>query len=265
MSEVDIVLGIGSVAVRLGLLALALGAIAFLITRHRDGLGRALSTTSVLVCAELTQAADPPRSAIVVGRTGPASAGPLRAPISGEECVWYRVVLMSGGPGSSRRQRSVYCSSEPFSVVDSTGAVEVAPKLADRYLFEDDLYHGLPVALVEITALDAGPHPDVRDRLERYGFHVPGHRKDVCEISEYRISADQAITVLGRPCRGADGVALTTAWGICGVASPPLDKLRTSALYHAKDVRKITRGVAIGGAALLAAGLLLQVPAWLTV
>ncbi|TDC66620.1 hypothetical protein E1258_02140 [Micromonospora sp. KC207] len=260
----DIVSGVGSVAARLGLLALALGAITFLITRHRDGLGRALSTTPVLVCAELAQAADPPRRAIVVGRTGPASAGPLRAPISGEECVWYRVVLTSGGPASSFRQRSVYRSSEPFTVADSTGAVEVAPRLADRYLFEDDLYHDLPVALVEITALDAGPQPDVRDRLKRYGFLVPGHRKDVCEISEYRISADQAITVLGRPCRGADGVALTTAWGICGVAGPPLDKLRTSALHHARDIRKITRGVAIGGAALLAAGLLLQVPDWLT-
>ncbi|MEV8504886.1 hypothetical protein AB0368_08650 [Actinoplanes sp. NPDC051475] len=260
----DTASGIGSVATRIGLLALALGAIAYLITRHRESLRRALSTTPVLGCAELIQTTDPPPRAIVVGRTGPTPTGPLLAPISGKECVWYRVVVMSGGPGASRRHRSVYRSSNPFTVTDPTGAVEVAPRLADRYLFEDDLYHDLPVELVEITSLDAGPHPDVRDRLRQYGFHVTGHRKDVCEITEYRIAADQPITVLGRPRRGPNARALTTARGICGVAGPPLDGLRTSAQYHAKDIREITRGVASGGAAFLTAGLLLQVPDWLT-
>jgi hypothetical protein len=97
----------------------------------------------VLSCAELTDAAGPPRRVIVVGRTGSASAEPLRAPISGQECVWYRVVLMSGGPGSIDRSRSVFRSSEPFTVTDSTGAVRVAARLVDRYLFENDLYHDL--------------------------------------------------------------------------------------------------------------------------
>jgi hypothetical protein len=263
MPGVDVVSDVGSAVTNLGLLALALGAIFFLIARHRDALARALSTTAVLGCAELTAAADPPRSVIVVGRTGPGPTGPLRAPITGQDCVWYRVVLWSGGPGSSDRSRSVYRSSEPFTVTDSTGAVPVAAGLADRYLFEDDLYRELPVALVDIDVLDAGPHPDARDRLKRYGFHVSGHRKDVCEIFEYRIAADRPIAVLGRPRRDGSGAVLATSRGICGVAGQSLDKLRDSARYHAKDSREASRYFAIGGAALLAAGLLLRVPGWL--
>jgi hypothetical protein len=260
MSDVGVMSGVGSVLTRIGLLALAIAAITFLIVRHREALSRALSSTAVLSCAELTDAAGPPRRVIVVGRTGPVSAGPLRAPISGQECVWYRVVLMSGGPGSTDRSRSVYRSSEPFTVTDSTGAVRVAARLVDRYLFEDDLYHGLPVALVEIADLDIGPQPEARDRLTRYGFHVDGHRRDVCEIMEFRIPVGRSITVFGQPRRGSDGLVLTTGRGICGVAGQPLDKLRARARYEAKDSRESTRYLAIGAAALLAAGLLLQLP-----
>ncbi|GIJ47817.1 hypothetical protein Val02_47030 [Virgisporangium aliadipatigenens] len=89
-----------------------------------------------------------PRIVIVVGRTRPGPTGrwprrrtrpsPLRAPITGQDCVWYRVVWWRGGPGSSDRTRSAYRSSEPFTVADFTGAVQVAAGLADRYLFEDD-------------------------------------------------------------------------------------------------------------------------------
>lgn len=254
---------VGSAVTNLGLLALALGATFFLIARHRVALARALSTTAVLGCAELTAAAGLRRSVIVVGRTGPGSTGPLQAPITGQDCVWYRVVWWSGGPGASDRRRSVYRSSEPFTVTDSTGAVQVAARLADRYLFEDDIYRELPVALVEIDVLDAAPHADAWDQLKRYGFHVSGHRRDVCEVFEYRIPTDRPITVLGRPRRDGSGVVVTAGWGICGVAGHSLDKLRAGARYHAKDSREAGRYFAIGGAALVAAGLLLRVLGWL--
>ncbi|TDB70666.1 hypothetical protein [Micromonospora sp. KC723] len=242
---------------------LAIAAIMFLVAAHRQALSKALASTMVSGCGELASARSLPKRVIVAGRARPHPANALTAPISGKACVWYRVVVWHGGPGHSPRRRYVYSTSDPFSVEDDTGTVHVSGRLVSRFLHDDDIYNGVAADLVEITALAAGRHADALERLERAGVFSFNHRRDVYEITEYRLEQNRAITVLARPQRGRLGVMLTAGVGVCGVASQPLDELFTDARYQAKGTRSMTRGLTYGGGALLAVGLLLQVPTWI--
>lgn len=78
---------------------------------------------------------------LVSGTAGAGPLGPLRAPRSGAECVWYRVEVWERRPDPSSRYeglRSVLVSAEqssaPFVLSDRTGSVRCYPReaVADR-------------------------------------------------------------------------------------------------------------------------------------
>lgn len=137
------------VAIVLLLGAVVLGALGFLAQRKR----KALVTTETLTVSDLRQLRDAAVGAAgpgsfryrceVVGRARPPRAGPLKAELSGVECVWHRHVVTHkywdvdrDSKGRRRRRRASekvadHTSERGFGLRDDTGALAIDPKGAE--------------------------------------------------------------------------------------------------------------------------------------
>lgn len=261
----DAIAAAGSVLAQLGVPALAFGGVLFLIAAHRWSLAKVLETTPIVSCADLTAGDEPPRRVIVTGhlRSGPSRT--LLAPISGAECVWFRVLVRTNPERRGPHTRHQWDSDDQFTVGDGTGEVQVSARLVDRHLHEEDLGHGLAADLLEWTMLPDGRHRETIASLKRAGMRLRTRRwGDYYGISEFHLPPGRAITVLGRPRRHGRTTILTTGGVICGVSDRTVDRLRAGARAVVADTRSLPRILLAGGAVLLVVGQLLQVPRWLT-
>jgi hypothetical protein len=243
---------------------LAIGGALLLIALHRHALRKALDTTPVVRCGELAAGGALPKRVIVTGRVRLDPARVLRAPICGEECVWYRVQVWKnpGSRGPNARYR--WDSGGQFIVGDASGEVLVAARLVDRHLYEEDINARLAAGLLEWILLPDGKHKETIARLKGAGMWIRTRRwGDYYRITEYRLPADRAITVLGRPRWTGRETMLTKSVGVCGVSDRTVDQLRAAARAAAADTRLLPRVLVYAGAALLSVSLLLRLPHWL--
>jgi hypothetical protein len=243
---------------------LALGGALLLIALHRNALAKALDTAPVVRCGELVTGSAPSKQVIVTGHVRPDRNGGPAAPVTGEQCAWYRVEVWQNPGSRGQTARYRWDSGGHFTVGDATGEVQVAARLIDRHLHEDDITAGLAAGLLEWHVLPDGRHQEVIARLKRAGMPIRSRRwGDYHRITEYRLPADRAITVLGRPRSTGRGMALTRTNSACGVSERTVDHLRAAAHATAADTRSLPRLLLCAGAALLALGLLLRLPYWL--
>lgn len=123
-----------------GMLGVVAGLVGVLITWGSKRLSTALATTPTITCGELVAGHQAPR---VIVR-GAAVAGPdglYLAPLSGRECVWFRVVATQETRDETRTVKSEtwrYSTSELFALSDGTGTVWVSEKLLDKALHPED-------------------------------------------------------------------------------------------------------------------------------
>lgn len=229
---------------------LALGAALLLIGRHREALARALETAPLITDAV---GADLPGRALVTGRVRPTTA--QVGPLSGASCAWFRVDVWQN-PGS-RGPTARYRWSEPEDF--AVGDVHIVAKLLDRHLYEEDIHADLALGLLKWHDVPAEEHGAAITRLKAAGMPIRDRRwGDYYRITEYRLPADQPITVLGRPRRTGRGLMLTPAGAACGVSERPVDELRKSTRAEATATRMLPRLLLGAGAAVLAASLLLR-------
>jgi hypothetical protein len=258
VNAVDVV---GAVLTRVGLVLLALAAIALLVAVHRGRLARRLTDTPALSCAALVEADPLPGRVILAGQARPGAADTLVGPLSGEPCVWYRLDLRLNRPGAKRRPVFRYATPGPVTVDDGTGAIHVSGAAFGRFLWDEDINRGLHVDLVEHTFLDVGQHPEMTERMLAAGIfdlHQIGHRRRAWyELHEMRLVEGKQVTVLGRP-RRADGGVLLDARAGDGTAGHDLTRLRRAAWYESRDTGRTARGFGYTGGALLVVGVLLR-------
>lgn len=147
-----------------GVVLIALGLVCLLLTYRTQRQQRELSETDLLAVAELTALHHAAEAAAgegvfrtrteVVGEAQPGPQGPLKAEISGQECVWHSHVVIRrywttrrDSVGRTRREEhdeqiAELTTNAPFTVVDATGEVLVDPtgtvpdgvlKVVDRF------------------------------------------------------------------------------------------------------------------------------------
>ena len=135
-------------------MVIAVGALLF--ARSQRGRHQAFAGTERSGCGDLAQLAQGVsaeagagsfrQTCEVGGRAQPGPSGPLTAPMSGQQCVWYRAItthrswkMVETGTGQNRRrerrENSQVVSDEqseaPLIVDDGTGQVLVDPRGAD--------------------------------------------------------------------------------------------------------------------------------------
>jgi hypothetical protein len=255
---------VGSGLTGLGGIALAIGGMLLLIIIHRRALATALDATPVTRCGELTAWADLPRRVIVRGRLRPDPARSLVTPLSGKECVWFRVQVTANPGSEGSRVLPVWESADRFTVADASGEVQVAARLIGRRLSDNPIDRDFASGLLEWDLLPDGRHKDTIERLKRAGMPLRTRRwGDRYRIMESWLPADREVTVLGRPRQGAAGTLLTATVGICGISYQTVDQLRANVNSAIAAGRSSLQFLLAGGAALLAVGLLLRLPHWL--
>jgi len=251
----------GAVLTRIGLVLLALAAIAMLVAWQRRRLARRLAQASGVTCGVLGTLDPLPDRVVVSGRAMPGPAGVFAAPVSEQPCVWYRVKLVENRPGAKNRPRTHLASPRPIRVDDSTGTVEVPAKAMDRFLVDDDINRGLHVNLVEHAFLDFGAHPAALHRLIADGL-LPVRKRTAetgYEIHEMRLAPGAPITVLGRPRRSPDGVVIEGE----GTSERDHEWLRAGADADQRETAATARVLAYAGGPLLVVGALVQALTWL--
>lgn len=95
---------------------------------------RLMKRTPTVPCGDLATQAHLPGDARleITGIAEPGPGGPLRAPLSGEPCVWYGLRVVSkpklfGGRRQKVAMPRQKTSAEPFGVRDETGLARVLP------------------------------------------------------------------------------------------------------------------------------------------
>ncbi|GIF00671.1 hypothetical protein [Paractinoplanes rishiriensis] len=228
---------------------LAFGGVLQLIGWHRGALARALGTAPPGPPHLMTHTG---RVMIHTGRVRPLAE--LVGPLSGEKCAWFRVDVRQN-PGS-RGPTAHYRWDEPASF--AVGGVEVAARLLDRHLYEEDIHAGLAAGLLKWHDVPEGRCRDEVARLQAAGMRIRDRRGDFYRITEYRLPVDQPITVLGRPRHTGHGLMLTTGGVACGVSERPVEELRAAARAEAATTRLLPRVLLAAGAVVLVVSLLLR-------
>ena len=172
-------------------------------------------------CEQLNSAGSLPRRVAVTGVTAPGLHGLMRAPASGEDCVWYEsTVINDFSVDESRRDWVCRLSPESFvAVADGPARVFLTPDLARKRIgpkraavvaqtiHEVTPYTGRPGwdnGTRLATLRDEGSFPAYvftpRRDARRYCIFIPLRTKHF-SIHETIVRPDMEIFVIGKPAR----------------------------------------------------------------
>jgi hypothetical protein len=194
---------------------------------------RRLAAVPVLRSRQLRDVERLPRRVAVQGKTAPGRAGLLTAPLSQQECVWYRVQIWDEHRFSfGSDERAIqdlaleHAASDLIAVADETGTVHLSPALLTRSL------PGYTGSLVEsswtgepVQAHDPGsPAGSDLDKLAERGIIMPDalirqldHPRASVWATEAIVRPARPIVALGAPRRFSGDIVLGPAsvgrWG----------------------------------------------------
>jgi hypothetical protein len=223
-----------------------------------------LATVPALSSRQLLDVEQLPRQVAVQGETAPGMAGMLMAPLSLQECVWYRVQIwdehrfsLGSDERSVRNLAFEHTASDMIAVADATGTVHVSSVLLTRSL------PGYTGSLVEsswtgepVHAHDAGsPHSSDLVKLAERGIIMPDALTQQLDRPKTSVWATEAIVrhrkpmvALGTPRRISGDIVLGPASiGQWGTARSNWAELRTRAKAAASDAwRSVLRYAGVG-------------------
>jgi hypothetical protein len=234
-------------------------------------------------CEQLNSAGSLPPRVAVTGVTAPGLHGLLRAPVSGEDCVWYEsAVINDFSEAESRRDWVCRLAPEPFvAVADGPARVFLTPDLARKRIGPKNAAVATQT-IDEVTRPTGRPGWDDGTRLatlrgeESFPAYVFTPRGDRSHgkyfslssgpttkrfsISETIVRPDMEIFVIGKPSRKPGvGIVLQVPFRpISGVSSlPAADVHRYLASRATRSLRLI--GISfVAGLALIPIGVLIS-------
>lgn|GEM_PF-2054778 len=177
----------------------------------------------------------------VVGRTVAGPGGLVPAPLSGIDCVWYRIVVIrqdTVGSNEGVGSFELYTTSggtDPIPVVDGpqTLLLHVTVELAGQALapWAGSLFE---VSVTEHTARtrsDPVPPAPRLAELQRSGAIGPeqlrpGRDTRGFMVAEYVVRADRPVLAIGRPRPYGDTVALEPVRGGSGATTATAEQIR---------------------------------------
>jgi hypothetical protein len=249
-------------AVGLGGVCLLLAGGMSLLLGFEDGAARnLLAKTPVLNHAQLLRAVRLPRRVTVQGRTVAGPEGVLTAPLSREECVWYRVRIWYDywdarhevNTDSMAWERAG--GGDEVRLDDSTGVVLVSSDLLWRDLPSSDRS---PIESPWSDDTTSGVSSGL-NALRRLGLiHSDAYRQQPTSfrVEEKLVRPDQPVVALGRPRRENGEIVLhPSPLGSCGASLRPLSEVRDMSATTARGTWVVIRGIAKFGLILLAGGL----------
>ena len=190
---------------------------------------RRLRAAPRMTCSELAAAVGLPRRVLVSGTTAPGPAGTVTSPGHRIACLWYRFAVnevveggVSGDPfGSAATTLVRRTHGDLIAVDDGTGSVLLDVDIALNHVSGTGIVARLldDAELSQTVRADAGSpiaNLETAGLLPRraYGLVL---RKPV-QLREELITADQPVTVLGRPRRKDGRVVLRR--GVLSAADP---------------------------------------------
>src|SRR6202035_2700202 len=130
----------GDVGVALVVLGIAWSALVvpYMVMWHFLGSGpgrtrRKAARMPLWTCEQLNSAGALPRRVAVTGVTAPGLHGLMRAPVSGEDCVWYESTVINDFSDDQRRDWECRLAPESFvAVADGPARVFLTPDLARK-------------------------------------------------------------------------------------------------------------------------------------
>jgi hypothetical protein len=226
----------------------------------------------LLTCEQLNSAGSLPRRVAVTGVTAPGLHGLLRAPVSGEDCVWYESAVINDFSVSESRHDWV-CRLAPESfvaVADGPARVFLTPYLAGK-LIGPQSAAVMTETIEEVTPYTGRPGWDNGTRLATlrdegsfpaYVFTPRRDRKRASylylnillttnhfSIHETIVRPGMEIFVIGKPSRKPGvGIVLKVPFGpISGISSLPVaDVHRYLASRATRSLRLIGISFAAG-------------------
>ena len=236
----------------------------------------------LLTCEQLNSAAPLPRRVAVTGVTAPGLHGLLRAPVSGEDCVWYEsTVINDFSMNESRRDWACRLAPESFvAVADGPARVFLTPYLA-RKLIGPKSAAVMTQTIDEVTPYTGRPGWDNGTRLAtlrdegsfpadvftprwdtrrgRYYIFIP-LRTNHFSIHETIVRPDMEIFVIGKPSRKPGvGIVLEVPFRlISGVSSLSTADVRRYLASRATRSLKLIGMSLVAGLALIPIGYLLS-------
>jgi hypothetical protein len=239
------VAGLGLLLLFVGLMAAVSSVFESLRTRQTAGL-------VVIPCAEAAHDRHPAGTRVAVrGRTAPAWSGLLRAPVSGELCVWWRVQVHRIDDiedGTRRVPLLKPAATVPFLVTDPSGSVCVDGVVAEGEMRRDRWLSG-PLLDVTTHRRSLGRSLTGLETLVEMGAVDPRTlrptRATRCfEVHETVLRAGVAATVVGHVAR-RDGVV------VLGRRKARLAFARSEPLEEIVSTTEADRRVAVAAMAFL--------------
>ena len=208
-----------------GLLVLAAGI--FLPDRWRTRVAqRQLAEIPEWPMGRLIQEPRPPWRVAVGGVTAPGPDGMVTAPLSGVECVWYRLRVTRSFPrGDSIDEESVLdqVGGDPIGLVNRSDKILVSSDLFYRALLGTE-----SPGLIEYPPLAGDVDSQLRTLRERGLLTTDPWRKKEISIEEAVVRGGRRIVVVGQPSRRDGATVLGTVGSRrCGVSLESLASLRT--------------------------------------
>lgn len=256
---------IGALVGMAGLAAGGVGLSMWLVGAHRGRLASRLRKAPLMTCREVAEAKFLPRRVVIAGRVVEGSTPPLRGPVSGKPCLWYRIHI--SGLHDPYRETISYSFAHRaegmIAIKDHTGTVQVSARVLDRYIAIADIGNDHTCEVPEHFTADKKRHREVCERLRAAGlWEKPDDVKDL-SFHEMRVDVGRSITVLGTPRRhGADGWVLQAHRGD-GSSVRDLEKLRADADEELVDLRKIVRPASKAAVVLFAVSAACHGLAWM--
>jgi hypothetical protein len=189
---------------------------------------RWVSRHAVSPCSALRPGVALPHRFSVFGHTVPGRGGPVVAPLSGAEAVWFRTIVCAAVMIDENTHKTVLfeeSGGDPFGVADGTGAVAVSAGILQGSTFSQHLSvwaqtrhpvgspGPVPVRVMvdETSSSPRRPEPWLRHFLDRGLVHADriSHADRVMVIEEI-VPAGVPLHVIGKPRTLESGeVALT--------------------------------------------------------
>jgi len=192
----------------------------FLLGEGPGRIRRKAARMPLWTCEQLNSAGALPRRVAVMGVTAPGLHGLLRAPVSGEDCVWYESTVINDFSDDQRRDWACRLAPESFvAVADGPARVFLTPDLARKRIGpkstavvtqtieEVTPYTGRPGwdnGTRLATLRDEGSFPACvftpRRDTRRYYIFIPLRTRHF-SIHETIVRPDMEIFVIGKPSR----------------------------------------------------------------
>jgi hypothetical protein len=244
----------------LGGMLIVVSVVMLVFTLNSNRMLKALQRSPVLTCAELLTGR-PPHRVIVRGKAQALPGRSLIGPVSGRDCVWYRLSATYEYRLETRMVRGQlwsYSTSARLSLSDGTGTVEMSEKLLDKTLRPDDFrydnmllfkrYHSDPPTQKQLASKTRRrKNGEVRhsravieELIEAGTDHVDGFKLDPARkvwLKEELIVPDQQMVVLAVPAPEGSGIRLHApiGGGMAGASARSLDEVRSGTAADAAE------------------------------